>query len=481
MLTAACPNDMIGIAPKGIIRHVLLVETPFEELPELDYVLQVVLETFLGLPYSRHPTGAPNIRFCLEGRILEIASPFFLALARSGPVAVPLPRQPLEIWDAGQLRDGILLTSAKVPVLFGKPRVTASEDRIRVDFDLLGSIFFMLSRLEEVSTETRDIHERFPATASLGFQAGFLERPLVDEYVEILWACLTTLWPGLRRRPRAFRIQVSCDVDHPYSPARNSVRFLARHVARDALKYGNPRLAAQGIANFAYGLFGREDYSQDPFFPAVDWIMDVNEAAATSPVTFFFKAGQSSFKFDRRYSLEEPVIERLLARIHDRGHEIGLHPSYATFRDADLLRQEAHRLRQAMARMGIKQNVLGGRQHYLRWETPTTARAYEAAELSYDSTLSFADRAGFRCGTCHEFPFFDVQARRSLQLVERPLVVMEDTVISYMRLGHSDSALDSMQRLKETCRRFDGTFTLLWHNSNLTTAQDKQFYNTLLG
>ena len=355
-LTAACPGNMIGIALKGIMRSMLVVETPFEELPELDYVLQVVLETFLGLPYSRRPTGASDIRFCLEGRTLALPSPFFSALAKSGRGAAPLPRQPLEIWDAGELRDDIQLTSAKVPVLFGKPRVTASEDQIRVELDLLGSIFFMLSRLEEVSTGTRDVHDRFPAAASLACQAGFLERPLVDEYVEILWACLTTLWPGLRRRPRAFRVQVSCDVDHPYSAARNSIRFLARHTARDALKYGKPHLAARSIANFAYGVVGREDYSQDPYFPAVDWIMDVNEAAGTAPVTFFFKAGHSSPRFDRRYSLAEPVIERMLARIHGRGHEIGLHPSYATFRDANLLRQEADRLRRAMTRMGIRQS-----------------------------------------------------------------------------------------------------------------------------
>ncbi len=57
---------------------------------------------------------------------------------------------------------------------------------------------------------------------------------------------------------------------------------------------------------------------------------------------------------------------------------------------------------------------------------------------------------------------------------------MEDTVINYMRLGHSDAALEFMQRLKETCRRFEGTFTLLWHNSHLATEQDRHFYTTLL-
>ncbi|MEA1048991.1 hypothetical protein U5801_04080 [Lamprobacter modestohalophilus] len=49
---------------------------------------------------------------------------------------------------------------------------------------------------------------------------------------------------------------------------------------------------------------------------------------------------------------------------------------------------------------GIDQPSLGGRQHFLRWETSATARLWDANGLDYDSTLSYADRPGFRCGTC---------------------------------------------------------------------------------
>ncbi len=458
----------------------LVVETQYGDLPELDYVLHVVLDTFLGLPYSMRQADVSDICICHDGRTLALSSPLFATLAKSGPAAATLPRPPLEHWDAGQLETPIRLTSAAVPVLYGKPHISASEDHIKIEIDLLGSIFFMLSRLEEVLVSDRDNHDRFPATASLGFRAGFLERPIVDEYVEILWTCLTMLWPGLQRRPRTFRVQTSCDVDQPYSQARNSVVVLARHFVRDTLKLGSPLLAARDVMNFAYGVLGREDYSYDPYFTAVDWMLDVNEAADTSPMTFYFKAGHSCSTFDYRYSLAEPVIERMLGRIHDRGHEIGLHPSYATFRDAGLICQEAERLRDTMIRIGIRQTKLGGRQHYLRWETPTTARAYEAAGLDHDSTLSFADRAGFRCGTCHEYPFFDLHERRALRVIEKPLVVMEATIISYMQLGYSDAALDKMMRLKESCRRFEGTFTLLWHNSHFLTERDRHFYTALL-
>lgn len=458
----------------------LVVKTPYRDLPELDYVIHVVLDTFLGLPYSIRQADVCDICICHDGRTLALSSPLFAKLAKCGPTAVTLPRPPLEHWDAEQLEAPIRLMSTAVPVLYGKPHISASEYRIKIEIDLFGSIFFMLSRLEEILVSDRDNHDRFPATASLSFQCGFLERPVVDEYVEILWSCLTMLWPGLQRRQRTFRVQTTCDVDLPYSPARSDAMALARHIVRDTMKLGSPMLAFRDVLNFAHGILGREDYSYDPYFSAIDWMLEVNEVAGTLPMTFYIKAGQSSSKFDWHYSLTEPVIERMLYRIHDRGHEIGVHPSYSTFRDAELICQETERLRQTMTRIGIRQTKLGGRQHYLRWETPTTARAYEAARLDHDSTLSFADRPGFRCGTCHEYPFFDLLERRALRITEKPLVVMEHTIIHYMRLGHSDAALDTMIRLKQTCRRFGGTFTLLWHNSHFLTKRDRHFYTALL-
>lgn len=69
-------------------------------------------------------------------------------------------------------------------------------------------------------------------------------------------------------------------------------------------------------------------------------------------------------------------------------------------------------LRRGRAEEGIDQPVLGDRQHFLRWETSTTARLWDANGLDYDSTLSCADRPGFRCGTCREYPLYDLHERR---------------------------------------------------------------------
>jgi hypothetical protein len=68
----------------------------------------------------------------------------------------------------------------------------------------------------------------------------------------------------------------------------------------------------------------------------------------------------------------------------------------------------------------------------------------------------------------------DLQQRRPLRLRERPLIVMECSVIAErsLGLGYSDEALALMQRYRDTCRRFSGDFTLLWHNSHLESESE---------
>ena len=105
--------------------------------------------------------------------------------------------------------------------------------------------------------------------------------------------------------------------------------------------------------------------------------------------------------------------------------------------------------------------------HYLRWQHPTTLRAWDTADMTYDSTLGYADRPGFRCGTCHEYPAFDPEYQKELTLIVRPLVVMECSVIAdaYLGLGNSDQALEKFIKLKKNCYLVEGLFTVLWHNS----------------
>lgn len=148
----------------------------------------------------------------------------------------------------------------------------------------------------------------------------------------------------------------------------------------------------------------------------------------------------------------------------------------------ELIKQEADRLRIACKTAGVEQEEFGGRMHYLRWEQPTTLQAWEDAGMAYDTTLSYADRPGFRCGTCLEYPAFNAASQQQLNIRVRPLISMECSVIAdrYMNLGYTPEALEKFLELKQKCRAVNGCFALLWHNSHFANQEDFEMYKQVL-
>ena len=102
--------------------------------------------------------------------------------------------------------------------------------------------------------------------------------------------------------------------------------------------------------------------------------------------------------------------------------------------------------------------------------------------MNYDSSLGFADHAGFRCGLCYEFPMYDLTNRRPLEIRQRPLVLMECSVIDsrYQGLGTSSEAFDYMLELKNECRKYNGDFTILWHNQRFVSFAERELYKSII-
>ncbi len=446
------------------------------------YIVDVVLGEFLGLPFQiagHAPPGA--VRIEAQGRCLEVADVFFAEEQKRwlqhGP-RVPAPHA----WNARAELAELRLLESDLPVAFaaahGSEVLVRSGERIHVAVDIFGTAFFLLTRYEEALCEARDRHGRVPLRALASFQRENLHRPLVDEYVEVLWALLVRLWPGLQRRTRPWRMVVTHDVDAPFSYAFLSGRRLLRRLAGDLLRRGSPRLAMRTAHDWWSVKAG--DLARDPY-NRFDWMMAESERRGLTSA-FYFICSDKRDPVDGDYPLEHPLIGALMQRIAARGHEIGLHGSYHSGDNGRLLRDELGRLREQCERHGIRQPAWGGRQHYLRWQTPGTIRHWNDAGLAYDSTLGFPERPGFRCGTCHEFPAFDLASQQPLRVRERPLIVMECSVVdpAYMDLGEGAAALDAMLSLKRTCRRFGGDFVLLWHNSYLVTATQRELYQGVL-
>ena len=460
----------------------LKIQHPKTCSSERHWIIDVFFREFLGLDYVNEPTEDEFVMISMDNRTLRLPDTFF-SLAKDNWLSNDtLPKRPLSLWDTTQLGLAVNLLEPTIPIIYGTSGCTVEAESITLNLDVFGSSFFMLSRYEEAVKSDRDEHDRFPGSASLAAKEGFLVRPIVNEYLEIVWSCLHHLWPTLSRKKRQFRVLVTADVDVPYHSApRMGLTGQIKQVIGDLLKRRSPSTALNRSLDYIGSMFNHYNHQYDPFYSNFDWMMRVNEQAGNG-VAFYFITDQSGSERNGSYSMNEPCVRELIRSIHRRGHEIGLHPSYNTYKDRDRTRKEADVLRKVMAEEGCEQNEIGGRQHYLRWDVFNTARNLNDSGLAYDTSLSYADRAGFRCGTCFEYLVYDLRQRCVLSLRERPLIVMDCTVIldKYEGLGRTEDALTFMLGFKEICRKFSGDFTLLWHNSNLEYRWDKESYKTLV-
>lgn len=440
---------------------------------ERTWISGVLLGEFLDISAEIAFSDSRNIVISANGRKLELPDLFFRSVASQWLGSFVQPASVLPHWDIAASGLRAELVESTVPVLFGAGCFAMDESgNGTLGLDVFGAGFFMLSRYEEAVSGERDSHDRFPASASTAYRCGFLHRPLVDEYVEILWAAMIKLWPALTRKQRQFRMFVSCDVDHPYHPGVGSLVRTAKRAVGELVRTNDLSRAATALKNYSASRSG--NWENDPYYYTVDWMMDVNERAGNR-VSFYFIPEITDPRHDDTCPISDSAVLSMMERIASRGHEIGLHPGYNTYESRARIASGKRRLQSILDQAGLRQQVTGGRHHYLRWSTRTPEN-WEAAGLAYDSTLSYAECAGFRCGTCHEYPMYDLHRRMPLRVRQRALICMEASVLRYMGYGVGEHALEKMMKLKAAASRVRGNFTLLWHNSAFDSAVAREMY-----
>jgi hypothetical protein len=436
----------------------LKILLPNNNEAERDYTVHILLAEFTGLQFDiEHGPTRFAAEITLEnGCKLRFEDHFFQL--HTAPLSyLSQENVPKSVTFISREENPYIL-EPDLPVIFGRHRLQVRDDEIICGIDIFASTFFMLTRWEEYVKQERDPHNRFPATASLSFQHNFLHRPIVDEYVEMLWNMLKYLGITQYRKERKFRAMITHDVDFPLQ--WRSPFSLVKKLSGDLLKRKSPAAACRSLSNFIKTKAGRE---KDPF-DSFDYLMDLSEKHGHISHFYFLCGGNTTY--DKGHlSPGHPFMKKLMKRIDERGHIIGFHPSYNTYNNPPLFKQELELLQRYSP-----QEIKSGRQHFLRFEVPTTWLIWEANGLDQDSSLYYAEAAGFRCGTCQEFQVFDFLERKELKLREVPLTAMEVTWTDRLRSSPKETYEDILYLL-DTVQKRNGNFVFLWHNSSFSAIR----------
>lgn len=427
---------------------------------EREYITQILFSEFLGLQYELAYHEKDTYDICLKNENKVIINDGFWCNIKENKGYLNIKNLPVEIkWAKNNF-----IPENNLPVIFGTDKFVKNEKMITTGIDIFASSFLMLTRWEEIVIKSKDKFGRFPCNESIAQKNNFHYRPIINEYVEFLWNVLNELGCKQKRKVRKFEIIPTHDIDNLFK--YNNIKDLIRTVSGDIINRKSFKLVPKTINSYFKVKLGKIKDPYDTF----DYFMDISEKNNLKS-HFYFVAG-SKDEADVRYNFLKKETKKCIENILQRGHKIGIHGGYSSFNNENQFNKEISRFKI------FKVNVDQGRQHYLRFENPKTWQIWNNAGMKYDSSIGYTNDSGFKAGTCYEYPVFDVINRKTLSLIERPLIFME--TVSREKHPDKEAFFNHCKALKNRVKKYSGQFVILWHNNNLNTYHWQDYKNLYL-
>lgn len=359
-------------------------------------------------------------------------------------------------------------TDQRVPI-FGQSEKTGGT----IPFDLLYNAFVHLSRLEEWELEK--------AGRSIGSYAFRHRRkdlrvykiPVVNYLFLLLEHLISRHFQAELFEPKdRFEIQFSHDVDYIEKTVPLRLKqgaFYLFNSFRKCLKRDLEHATVFFGKAFRFGL-SRADYWQFDVWQELECKADIRSTFYVYAKTLSkgLKTRSKRWLFDPGYDIQRDArLSTKLKELLDGGWEIGLHGSFDSYKDFELLKTEKEILESV-----IDQPVKKVRQHWLRF-SEETLRIQEAVGFEADSTLGFNELPGFRSGIASAYYPYDFERQSAFKIKEVPMVLMDSMLFDYRVTDEPDFSLVS--EILDQVAKFGGQVSIDWHQR--VTASDYNWHD----
>lgn len=323
-------------------------------------------------------------------------------------------------------------------------------------FDILAASFYLISRYEEYLPHEKDMYERYAHSNSLAYREGFLQLPLVNLWLEDFKKALQEKFPDLLFKRGKFKCVLSYDVDIAYSYQEKGFVRTAGGFARSALqgKWNEVKDRWQVLRG----------HKKDPY-DCFEWLDALHLYCRLKPYFFFLVAKETS-AYDKNINPGSPLYQGLIS-YYAHSYKIGLHPSWQSGDNDELLREEIEWLE-----VVADKKIIHSRQHYIRFTLPHTYRKLVKAGIQKEFSMGYGTVNGFRASVCSSFNWYDLEEERSTSLVVYPFCFM-DANSFYEQKNTPQQAYHELQMYYEQVKKLKGIFISVWHNFILGT--DRSF------
>ena len=323
-------------------------------------------------------------------------------------------------------------------------------------FDIFAASFYLISRYEEYLPHKKDMYGRYAYEDSLAFKAGFLNQPLINQWLQLFKKELRHKFPSLAIHSPSFTFVPTYDIDIAWA-------FKGKGFLRTA-------------GGFIWSIF-RGDWQQftkrlatltgrqaDPF-DTYQWLDQLHEKYQLKP-HYFFLVAERTGRYDKNISPGKKALKRLV-KDHCARYPVGIHPSWRSGDEKKLLKAEINTLEQLTGK-----KLDSSRQHYIRFTLPETFRRLIDHGIKLDFSMGYGSINGFRASVATPFYWYDLEKEERSPLLLYPFCYMEANSF-YEQHYTPGQASDELNHYYNSVRSVNGTLIIIWHNHFL--GPDKLF------
>ena len=337
-----------------------------------------------------------------------------------------------------------------IPFLFNtdnkKEIISIQDNKVIINYDIIASAFYLLSGWGELISKSKDDLGRIEYDNTIINKLNIVSIPVVNYYFDILFEAINATNIKIRKINTWGGNNIGVALTHDIDTCNTGW-----------IEDSFSELKAKKFSSTAKIIINRV-FQKDDWYNFAE-ILNI-EKRFNAKSTFFFlaKKGKTGQYKNADYNIESKKIRNTLFDLKYNGCEIGIHGSFGTHKDHKKLSFDISKINSPQ--------IIGNRFHFLMYDNTITINTLEKNNLKYDSTLGFAEHIGFRRGTCYPFFLYDFDNDKCSTILEIPLIAMDTTLQSrkYMNKPPNE-AFNEMKTIINEILKFNGVFTLLWHNN----------------